>query len=450
MMKFSWQVCHTVTCLLLLAKSHSFALAPLPSVRPSVRPSVLYVPPLRTNLLYKSFQARAESRQGITMGDDDINLSISNGSCYWNVYVLGADNFIPCGNVAGGSNYACCQAGDKCLSSNACFNTKYGSTYLYGCTDPGYSAPACPRKGNLTKQAVVGLTRCDVEDDSEWAGCEGDGDTDQLQPPDSDTCTCSSGDALFRDAPTLTDIAILPTSLGGTISWYKGHSPTALDDTKTTRSTTRSAPSSSSSSSSSSSQTIPTTSGNSATVSPTLFFTSTLTGSAYSTPTSSAPTSSLSSGAKAGVGVGSVLGAALVAAVAYMAFLLRKRSQKGSMEQSPAAPEPMFFSPAQFGSGGDFMTTAPWTGFKSELPANESPVPQKLDVSGHSSPSPQFPACDRYSNISDLSSSQAGVSRTSSAFLSPPPIGQDQSQVGGGVGGRPAQSTMTPISELQG
>lgn len=54
---------------------------------------------------------------------DDIDLNISNGTCYFAPGVRAADNFIPCGNAAvEGYEKPCCNVGDKCVSSNACFN----------------------------------------------------------------------------------------------------------------------------------------------------------------------------------------------------------------------------------------------------------------------------------------------------------------------------------------
>lgn len=51
----------------------------------------------------------------------DIDLSISNGTCYFAPGEQSSDNIIPCGNAANGV-YACCQATDYCLEYGACFN----------------------------------------------------------------------------------------------------------------------------------------------------------------------------------------------------------------------------------------------------------------------------------------------------------------------------------------
>lgn len=56
---------------------------------------------------------------------EDIDLNISNGTCYFAAGAQAADGFIPCGNAAlEGYAKSCCYVGDKCLSSQACFNTK--------------------------------------------------------------------------------------------------------------------------------------------------------------------------------------------------------------------------------------------------------------------------------------------------------------------------------------
>jgi hypothetical protein len=54
--------------------------------------------------------------------------------------------FIPCGNANFGV-VTCCESGDMCLSSNACYNGQYGMTYVGGCTDETYQDDSCPDKG---------------------------------------------------------------------------------------------------------------------------------------------------------------------------------------------------------------------------------------------------------------------------------------------------------------
>lgn len=51
----------------------------------------------------------------------DINLLISNGTCYYDEGKASSDNVIPCGNAAN-DVYSCCQAGDFCLDYSICYN----------------------------------------------------------------------------------------------------------------------------------------------------------------------------------------------------------------------------------------------------------------------------------------------------------------------------------------
>jgi hypothetical protein len=76
-----------------------------------------------------------------------LNPLISNGTCYYQAGEEADSVFIPCGNDALGHK-TCCGAGDKCLSSRACYNARYGLTYLVGCSDPDYRDPSCPDKHN--------------------------------------------------------------------------------------------------------------------------------------------------------------------------------------------------------------------------------------------------------------------------------------------------------------
>lgn len=73
------------------------------------------------------------------------NIFISNGTCYSGPNLEADQGMIPCGNAFYGP-ISCCQAGDSCLMSGACFNGKYWTTYVAGCTDPEYNSTACPDK----------------------------------------------------------------------------------------------------------------------------------------------------------------------------------------------------------------------------------------------------------------------------------------------------------------
>jgi hypothetical protein len=70
---------------------------------------------------------------------------LSNGTCYYAKGKESDDEMIPCGNAAYG-HISCCQAGDFCMSSDACFNAEFGVTYLTGCTDKDYADNSCPDK----------------------------------------------------------------------------------------------------------------------------------------------------------------------------------------------------------------------------------------------------------------------------------------------------------------
>lgn len=50
------------------------------------------------------------------------NALISNGTCYYSAAAASPDNVIPCGNVAVGADFQCCQAGDYCLDDSFCWN----------------------------------------------------------------------------------------------------------------------------------------------------------------------------------------------------------------------------------------------------------------------------------------------------------------------------------------
>lgn len=52
---------------------------------------------------------------------NDIDMFISNGTCYYETGKESSKNVIPCGNAAN-DVYPCCQAGDFCLEYNVCYN----------------------------------------------------------------------------------------------------------------------------------------------------------------------------------------------------------------------------------------------------------------------------------------------------------------------------------------
>lgn len=98
----------------------------------------------------------------------DLNILVSNGTCYTKAGEKLHESFIPCGNTAFGFQ-TCCGAGDNCMADNACFGihgSGYGSqlTYQAGCTDPDYKDKSCPdKKGigrNLSEYALSHGLEC--------------------------------------------------------------------------------------------------------------------------------------------------------------------------------------------------------------------------------------------------------------------------------------------------
>lgn len=82
--------------------------------------------------------------------DDDNNPWISWGRCFFdNSGDESPSRYIPCGNSNFG-HISCCESGDMCLSSGACYNGQYGVTYLSGCTDQAYKDKSCPAKGSYS------------------------------------------------------------------------------------------------------------------------------------------------------------------------------------------------------------------------------------------------------------------------------------------------------------
>ncbi|KAI0601548.1 hypothetical protein F4775DRAFT_589326 [Biscogniauxia sp. FL1348] len=375
----------------------------------------------------------------------DYNPVLSNGTCWSNVNVRSLDDFIPCGNDAGrGQHFACCSHGDTCLSSNACYNSKYGSTYVAGCTDQSFGSAACPNKGSFHDQQWVGLVRCmvsndDTKNDEEWAGCKESGGKGGLGVPDK--CDCNGKIPLFKDNPTLTNIAHLPLGSGETISFFPGFEPASATDAPTQDSTN------------SLTTTAATTTGQSSTTSPKELPTS------ESTPTSSTTAAGLSTAAQAGIGVGAGAGGLLLACLLVMAIMLRRQKKKdraaATLPTTQAPPPPL---PRDDSEHADPSLC----GFKPELAADE---PKNSDTSAATSPvSPQFQQhqqryqaynpdmhgnygnSTRYSGVSDMSGSQ----NAGAHGLPVTPISAQSTGLHLGGDGRNGQPAMGPIHELQG
>ncbi|GAP89504.2 hypothetical protein SAMD00023353_3800190 [Rosellinia necatrix] len=355
---------------------------------------------------------------------DKVNPSISNGSCWSNVNVALEDAYIPCGNVADGSSYACCHFGDNCLSSNACYHARFGITYLAGCTTQDFSGPACQNKGPFFNQSWVGLTRCDP-DQTSWAGCPEKAGIVGSSPPTAN-CKCAKDTVLFQDRPMLENIASLPQSLGGTISWFPNHEPTSTTSKPITTSKTLPTASTGVTSTTDSS---PTSSNSPAESSP---------------PVSTTPphATGLSTGAKAGIGVGSAFGAIVIGCLIAVAVIFQRRKTKGKDIPSPRLPTPTTQSgPTQ--PGAPESTFSVLGGFKAELPADDPPRTNTMASSSITAPptptptpSPAQPptphqyqpyrpgAYHRHSNVSQLSSGTPGYSESLVSVPSPVTLGE--------------------------
>ncbi|KAL7623188.1 hypothetical protein AAE478_006869 [Parahypoxylon ruwenzoriense] len=300
--------------------------------------------------------------------DSDSVVDISNGTCYSNINTKANGKYIPCGNVATGLDWACCAAGDLCMSSSACYHSKFDITYLAGCTDPQFKSPSCQNKGEFANQPWVGLERCDPLDDT-WGGCEekGKGDMPGSSPPAK--CTCFPDTQLFVGKPKLDFVAQLPVTMGGTISWGQFGRPTIPPAAE--RTSTSAIP------------TMFTTSGPSVTTgmitSDPSMPTDATNGSpaASGSPAPNTPTavSSLPTAALAGIGVGIGVGAVLLGCIFYLTLLLRKRKNTksgniGATTQSDLPPAPNSSAQPPSSTNEDPMNPA-FSGYKSELPANE-------------------------------------------------------------------------------
>ncbi|KAG8169116.1 hypothetical protein KVR01_001865 [Diaporthe batatas] len=170
----------------------------------------------------------------------DINLYVSNGTCYIGQNEQADKAMIPCGNAAN-EHAACCQAGDNCLESSVCFNIDFGVTYVSGCTDPAYKHPSCPPKflyQMIPATPWLGLSYCNGTSD-EWVLC------DQAQHPitltEPDACWCPKDEddrtATLSQSSVIPGTASLPTKILGSIQFSVGHYPTLNPGQETTPTT---------------------------------------------------------------------------------------------------------------------------------------------------------------------------------------------------------------------
>ncbi|EFQ32486.1 hypothetical protein CGRA01v4_05921 [Colletotrichum graminicola] len=151
-----------------------------------------------------------------------LNPFIANGTCFHGPDEA-VEEWLPCGNVVFGDK-SCCQAGDMCLSSRACYNGRFGITYLAGCSDPEYRHPSCPDKGAFSDQPWAGLVYCNGTSE-EWVACEQSARPTTLTSADACWCPQTSRTVAFADAATLRNVVQLPTALGGSVIWQPGFVP---------------------------------------------------------------------------------------------------------------------------------------------------------------------------------------------------------------------------------
>ncbi|KUI59742.1 hypothetical protein VP1G_11094 [Cytospora mali] len=198
-----------------------------------------------------------------------------------------------------------------------CYNDNHTTTYMAGCTDPTFGASECPSKDHSDQQ-LLGLTQCDGTDTSDgnvlWSGCPGPATRTVLGQPS--VCSCSgTADGLLYAPTSIAAVASLPTKVGETISFKKGHTPSLA------------------------------TAGSSVTTS--VDGHSTILASTPA-PTSTSDSSSgvseaeaLSTGAKAGVGIGAAaLGLAALGLILWFATWSRRRHAEKSREEKGSPDHP--------------------------------------------------------------------------------------------------------------
>ncbi|KAI1429145.1 hypothetical protein F5Y12DRAFT_539640 [Xylaria sp. FL1777] len=341
----------------------------------------------------------------------DGNLYISSGQCFYGEGQISDPRFIPCGNAAVAGTQACCFQGDFCLSENVCYDNDTSVTYITGCTDGTYSSSKCPHKAGYPDQQWVALARCDGDDIDLFSGCAHHKDEVVIKHED---CTCNAASALISNPasgqPTLNQIALLPTTAGGTISF----NPTAL-------------PTATSSSSHSSS-------------------------------------GGLSTGAKAGIGVGVGVGVPVIAATIFIFFFLRRKKKRAQEQQekqqsqqprSELPPEQMHQrSPPPMYSPESQNAQQGWLRHKPELhgePAQKIELPADTYAQGgagvdrtgsiQNTPYENYPPSDYAAGWS-----QRGSDTPSLAFISPQSTGSTE-RPQQSAGHQRTGSNMDPISE---
>ncbi|KAK8080725.1 hypothetical protein PG997_008543 [Apiospora hydei] len=277
----------------------------------------------------------------------DIDLVISNGTCYFATNRKAADTFIPCGNAANAA-YTCCLKGDVCLEGSVCFHPDgmrghdlHSGMYGSGLWERRWGLPPQGKVRRPTDSrpgAVPGLGR--------WLQARramGRLPRRQRQNRDDGVpspCSCSDPDyqGLFRQKPTIEAVATLPTALGQTILFAKDHEPSLLF--------AKSSPPRAGSSSIVPPRyttiiiSVPTTRPSSVIVTnaPSTSSAAFLTDVTVSAKDTSTPDQEgLSAGAKAGIAVGVILAVLLSSAIFFLAATMRRRHHRASTGGGAAA-----------------------------------------------------------------------------------------------------------------
>ncbi|KAI1270274.1 hypothetical protein F5Y18DRAFT_9044 [Xylariaceae sp. FL1019] len=260
----------------------------------------------------------------------DAGLYISNGTCYYGEGAVADSRYLPCGNAALSGPQSCCFEGDFCLAEGACYDNTTAVTYIAGCTDATYFDTKCAHKPGYLDQMWVALARCDGDDINLFSGCAHHGDEVEIK---HENCKCNASEAILSNpiegAPTLSEVGLLPTSAGGTITFAPTSLPTAASSA------------------------------------------------------SNSGSHGLSTGAKAGIGVGVGVGVPLILATIILFILARRRKRARQQPETPEAERP----PAELPRNEVTQTPASppptyspdtqevedhWLGYKPELHATSS------------------------------------------------------------------------------
>ncbi|KAK0623995.1 hypothetical protein B0T14DRAFT_454150 [Immersiella caudata] len=331
------------------------------------------------------------------------NPNISNGTCYYAENTATKGDFFPCGNDAIQA-WPCCKAGSFCLAlgdANACWDAKSGNTYVAGCTDPSFGSPNCLHKPPLfheqewvaINQACTNLNSNTAKDGiTNWTGCVVDNNSTELVKLPMASCTpyCELDHVLYAGISSLPAYASLPTLSGSSIFWQNNFVPPSTP-----------APG---------------------------YSPGTPTGVVGTHPPNNkggGSSSGLSTGAKAGIGVGAAVGGIILIAMLVSCVIWRKRHRQrqnldpnmpppaGQPYNQPYPPDMSNYPPsgghpspplpyntayphqnlhvpvAEF-AGSAATPVAAYTGYKTELPADEPyPSPGK-----HPSPHQEYVEMD--------------------------------------------------------